>query len=82
MLNINAEIKALKHQSKLAAAIDDSQISDTNVHTVTNVLTWLNSGLSERCDYITLRKWCGIFLDESFLRQIRKSKPAKLTLLL
>ena len=60
MLKINAEIKALKHQSKLAAATDDSRISDTNVYTVTNVLTWLNSGLSDRCDDITLVIFVGI----------------------
>jgi hypothetical protein len=56
VLNINAEIKALKNQSKLDAATDDSRLKDVNVHTVTNVLTWLNSGLSDRCDDITLYK--------------------------
>jgi hypothetical protein len=70
VLNINAEIKALKNQSKLDAATDDSRLKDVNVHTVTNVLTWLNSGLSDRCDDITLYKWCAIFVDEVCLRQI------------
>ena len=79
---INAEIKASKQQSKLVAATHDSRLSDINVNSVTNVLTWLNSGLSDRCDYITLYKWCGVFLDEVCLRQIRKCKPAKLALLL
>ena len=79
---INAEIKASKQQSKLVAATHDSRLSDINVNSVTNVLTWLNSGLSDRCDYITLYKWCGVFVDEVCLRQIRKCKPAKLTLLL
>ncbi len=46
------------------------------------MLTWLNSGLSDRCDYVTLYKWCAVFVDEVCLHQIRKSKPAKLTLLL
>ena len=46
------------------------------------MLTWLNSGLSDRCDYVTLYKWCAVFADEVCLRQIRKCKPAKLTLLL
>ena len=82
MLNINAEIKALKHQNKLVAANDDSRLSDAKVHTVTNVLTWLNSGLSDRCDDITLYKWCPLFVDQVCLRQIRKCKPAKLSLLL
>ena len=44
--------------------------------------TWLNSGLSDRCDDVTLYKWCAVFVDEVCLRQIRKCKPAKLTLLL
>jgi hypothetical protein len=82
VLNINAEIKALKHQNKLVAANDDSRLSDAKVHTVTNVLTWLNSGLSDRCDDITLYKWCPLFVDQVCLRQIRKCKPAKLSLLL
>ena len=46
------------------------------------MLTWLNSGLSDRCDDVTLYKWCAVFVDEVCLRQIRKCKPAKLTLLL
>ncbi len=56
MHSINAEIKALKNQSKLDAATYDSTLKDLNVHTVTNALIWLNSGLSDRCDDITLYK--------------------------
>ena len=63
VLNINAEIKALKQQSKLVPASNDSRLSHDNITTVTNVLTWLNSGLSDRCDYVTLYKCCAVFVD-------------------
>ncbi len=46
------------------------------------MLTWLNSGLFDPCHDTTLYKWCAIFVDEACLRQFRKYKPAKLTLLL